>query len=214
MVISDKVSVNEGGIHGYCWFAHSDIKKGETIWWLGDVEYNDITVSIAELEKWPSDKREKWLSLAYMCDENHYKGSDPNKQIQKNEQNEYFVNHSCDGNAWYNGDNEIVAMRDIKTGEEITYDYALTECNPKWILAGKCLCGTKSCRGKVTGNDWKLPELQQKYGYHFLPHILKLIEKSKQSEKENANVTAAAHQTKTVETALSTSSNSPVKTRS
>jgi hypothetical protein len=28
----------------------------------------------------------------------------------------------------------------------------------------------------VTGDDWKLPELQQRYGRHFLPHILAKID--------------------------------------
>lgn len=34
---------------------------------------------------------------------------------------------SCDGNTWYDGANRIVANRDIKAGEQLTYDYALTE---------------------------------------------------------------------------------------
>lgn len=62
-------------------------------------------------------------------------------------------------------------VRDIKCGEEICYDYALTECDPNWLLAEKCLCGQSACRGKVTGNDWKLPQLQQNYG-NDITHIL------------------------------------------
>jgi SET domain-containing protein len=37
-------------------------------------------------------------------------------------------------------DNELVAMRDIKKGEEIAYDYALTECHEAFRL--NCRCGT------------------------------------------------------------------------
>ncbi len=31
----------------------------------------------------------------------------------------------------------LVAMRDIKKGEEITYDYVQTECHPDFLLAEK-----------------------------------------------------------------------------
>lgn len=41
--------------------------------------------------------------------------------------------------AWQS-DSELVAMRDIKQGEEIAYDYALTECHPEFRL--NCRCGT------------------------------------------------------------------------
>jgi hypothetical protein len=34
---------------------------------------------------------------------------------------ENFVNHSCDGNAWFIGDDKLVACRKIKKGEEIAY---------------------------------------------------------------------------------------------
>ena len=45
-----------------------------------------------------------------------------------------------------------MAMRDIKAGEEITYDYALTQGHPEWILAPKCLCG--SVRERGIGLSW------------------------------------------------------------
>jgi hypothetical protein len=32
------------------------------------------------------------------------------------------------------------------------------------------------CRGRVTGDDWKLPELQQRYRGHFTVHIEQLIQ--------------------------------------
>jgi hypothetical protein len=33
--------------------------------------------------------------------------------------------------------------------------------------APDCHCGSARCRGKVSGEDWKLPELQQRYGNYF-----------------------------------------------
>jgi hypothetical protein len=77
-------------------------------------------------------------------------------------------------------------MRDIKKGEEITYDYVLTEADPDWILADKCLCGAKNCRGQVTGNDWKIKELQQQYTNHFFPHVMKKIVRSNDDHTSNS----------------------------
>jgi hypothetical protein len=69
-------------------------------------------------------------------------------------------------------------MRDIKKGEEIYYDYALTENHPDFSFP-KCLCGKANCRGKISGNDWKIPELQAKFDGHFLPHVQKMVDEDK-----------------------------------
>jgi hypothetical protein len=121
------------------------------------------------------DQKAAWLALAYQVDDNLMCGFDPEREPLYEELIEDYVNHSCDGNAWYEGDDLLVAMRDIKKGEEIYYDYALTENHPDFAFP-KCLCGKANCRGRITGNDWKLPELQVKYGRHFLPHVLRGID--------------------------------------
>ncbi len=89
----------------------------------------------------------------------------------------------------------LVAMRDIVAGEEIYYDYALTENHPDFSFP-ICLCKKENCRGKISGNDWKIQELQEKYGRHFLPHVLKSIDAQKEAanaeKKEGAAPAAAA----------------------
>jgi len=184
MVLSKKVAIKTDGIHGNCWFASEKIKAGEMIWELGNIPYHDIDINKKELDSWPAEKREKFLSLAYMIEEGIWRGSDPNRVVPQSELDEYFVNHSCDGNSWYQGEDLLIASRDILPGEEISYDYCLTECDPSYILATKCLCGTKLCRGLVSGNDWKLENLQKKYGEHFTPHVLKLIAKQREQQKQ------------------------------
>ena len=74
------------------------------------------------------------------------------------------LNHSCEPNLGVQGQIVYVALRDIKSGEELTFDYAMTEDEPYEM---KCKCGTKSCRGTITGFDWKKPEVQKKYGGYF-----------------------------------------------
>ena len=72
----------------------------------------------------------------------------------------YFMNHSCDPTAVAFG-KLYIAFRDIEPGEEITYDYATTET--QFDRIPECKCGTARCRGSITAEDWKLPELQYRY---------------------------------------------------
>lgn len=84
-----------------------------------------------------------------------------------------LVNHSCVPNCGMQGNFKIVAMRDIVPGEEITIDYAMVE-NSDYKL--KCWCGNKTCRGVVTGHDWKEKRLQKKYKGYFTEYITGKIE--------------------------------------
>ncbi len=88
----------------------------------------------------------------------------------------YYTNHSCDPNMW--GDH--LARRDIQAGEELTTDFATFQPYSPYSL-DPCLCGSSICRGKMTGDDWKLPELQERYKGYFTPYIERLIEEMGQS---------------------------------
>lgn len=85
----------------------------------------------------------------------------------------YRINHSCTPNAGVSGQITFVALRDITPGEEVCYDYAMTDGIPYDEF--ECHCGTPNCRHHVTGNDWKLPELWARYGEHFSPYLLRRI---------------------------------------
>ena len=59
------------------------------------------------------------------------------------------MNHSCEPNCGIKNLFEIVAMRTIQSGEELTFDYGMI-CNSDWENPeGKCLCGSPNCRGKI-----------------------------------------------------------------
>ena len=90
------------------------------------------------------------------------------------------INHSCDSNLWLQDEVTTVARRVIAPGEELTLDYALTTVEPDWQLDRPCQCGTTACRHTVTGNDWQLPDVQQRYQGHFAPFINERIRKGKQ----------------------------------
>ena len=79
------------------------------------------------------------------------------------------ANHSCDSNLWMLAERTVGARRDIAAVEELTLDYALIMVAPGWRM--ECHCGSRLCRGMVTGNDWQLPVLQERYAGHFSPFI-------------------------------------------
>ena len=91
-----------------------------------------------------------------------------------------FVNHSCEPNAVLSGQITLVAQRDIKPGEEVCFDYAMSDGGPYDEFV--CACGTPSCRGKITGNDWQRPELWKRYAGHFSPYLQRRIERLKKTK--------------------------------
>jgi len=81
---------------------------------------------------------------------------------------EKFINHSCDPNVYVRtlgGVRHVLAMRDIVSGEEITYDYAVNGDNDGTFA---CHCGSPICRKEYVGNFFKLPIERQKY---YLPYL-------------------------------------------
>jgi uncharacterized protein len=82
-------------------------------------------------------------------------------------------NHSCDPNLWWAAPYTLVARRDIAVGEELTNDYATSTGEEDFRML--CRCGSALCRSVVTGRDWSRPELQQRYGDHWVPGLLDRI---------------------------------------
>ncbi len=66
-----------------------------------------------------------------------------------------FINHSCDPNCrsiTRSGHVHIYAIRDIATGEELTYDYNLTRegvSDDEVYTRYACRCGSTKCRGTM-----------------------------------------------------------------
>jgi hypothetical protein len=85
-----------------------------------------------------------------------------------------FINHSCDPNAGLRGQIVLVAMRGIRAGEQICFDYAMSDSRA--FDEFDCMCGDPSCRKRITGDDWKLPTLWKKYQGYFSPYLQKKIE--------------------------------------
>ncbi|HAS08478.1 MAG: hypothetical protein GM44_4140 [actinobacterium acAMD-2] len=84
-----------------------------------------------------------------------------------------MLNHSCEPTCGLMGSAMLVTMRDVAAGEELTFDYAT--CDTADYDEFRCMCGTSSCRGTITGRDWKRPDLQAKYDGWFSPYIVRRI---------------------------------------
>ena len=82
-------------------------------------------------------------------------------------------NHSCDPNLWLRDARMVVARVGIAAGDEATIDYALMTVDPNWSM--ECNCGATRCRGRITGDDWRSPELQPIYREHWSPFIERRI---------------------------------------
>lgn len=67
----------------------------------------------------------------------------------------HYINHSCDPNTFtriVDGDHpfiEVIARRNIKAGEELTFDYASLE--RETVTKTKCKCLKGNCRGSIHG---------------------------------------------------------------
>jgi SET domain-containing protein len=84
--------------------------------------------------------------------------------VEEREGSMIFSNHSCDPNLGVRGQIVFVAMRDIRPGEELTHDWAMTDCDEGQM---QCRCGAAGCRKLITGQDWTRKELQERYRGYF-----------------------------------------------
>ncbi len=72
--------------------------------------------------------------------------------------NAYFINHSCTPNSAFTGEVNLIAIKNIKKGEEITFDYSSTVGKDiNWWM--NCKCGSKNCRKRI-GNVLTIPKDQ------------------------------------------------------
>ena len=87
------------------------------------------------------------------------------------------INHSCSPNCGLRNATQLIAMRDIAVGEELTYDYATSDASDYDEF--DCACGSDNCRIRITGNDWRLPDLQTRYQNIFSPYVHRKIKAAK-----------------------------------
>ena len=95
-----------------------------------------------------------------------------------------WINHSCEPNAGLRGQVALVALRDIRAGEEICYDYAMSDGSAYDVI--ECHCGTATCRGRITGRDWRNRSLQRRYHGYFSPYLQARIDRELERQRNRA----------------------------
>jgi hypothetical protein len=154
-----RVGIRPSTIQGGGMFAHAPFQPGETVAIVGGTPMTgaEFTAYLQGVERWNASQIGEDLHLVEL--------------IQTPDVVDGSLNHSCDSNLWMGDEVTIVARRPIVAGEELTLDYALTTTQPDWTLDRPCQCGTHFCRKRISGNDWRLPDVQARYAGHFTPYI-------------------------------------------
>lgn len=125
---SDIFEVRETNKYGKAMFATHNIQQGEKIYMLAGNEFSfdGIIKQIIDGEENIDDPLQVGDSIFLNLDETSR-----------------LFNHSCDPNGALRGRSELFAIRNIKKGEEITFDYSsvvgvnITE--NLWTMS--CVCG-------------------------------------------------------------------------
>jgi uncharacterized protein len=92
-----------------------------------------------------------------------------------------MLNHSCSPNAYFEfevlTERQVLALRAIKAGEEITFDNtlcAVDQMEGRWPWTLECWCGNADCRGLVVGDFFKMPPDWQRRNLRYLPTWVKI----------------------------------------
>ena len=141
-----KVIVKNSRIHGRGVYAGRLLKKGERI-----IEYKGELISWKEADRRPpSDPKDPNHTFFFSLDDGKRV---INAAVGGNAAR--WINHACEPNCETEEDDGrvfIEALRDIKPGEELFYDYGLIideRITPTLKEQFKCLCGAKKCRGTM-----------------------------------------------------------------
>jgi uncharacterized protein len=159
--LSPKTEVRESKIHGRGLFAIADIAKDEIVAVKGGHIVDrkrlreEITPRLGPVEI----QIDRDLFIAPVTQE-------------ERELSMLYLNHSCNANLGMRGEITFVAMRDIRAGEEVTHDWAMTDDDDYSV---ECKCGASNCRKILTGKDWQRPELQRRYAGYFSAHLARKI---------------------------------------
>ena len=133
-------------------YANQDIKQGTRI-----IEYKGKIISNRQSEVDPKFDNEKAIYLF-----NINKRYDLDGDFKFNTAR--LINHSCDPNCEVFGSGLkvwVFAMKNIKKGEELSYDYGFSF--DKDFKNFPCKCGSKKCAGYIVreGSRWRIKKMKK-----------------------------------------------------
>jgi SET domain-containing protein len=130
--------IRKSGIHGSGCYSMASIPEGAYV-----VQYTGPVLSKEQADELYSERPDTYL---FCLGEGEYVIDGDNVAA--------FINHSCDANCEtdeVDGKVWVIAARDIKPGEELTYDYNLYDGDDD--DEAPCSCGAKECRGTMYGEE-------------------------------------------------------------
>jgi hypothetical protein len=140
-----RIQVRRSGVHGKGVFALQDLAEGETL-----IEYVGEVISWDEAQdRHPHDPKDPNHTFYFHVNEDRVIDALFGGNSSR------WINHSCNPNCEADEDNDrifIKAIRNIKAGEELNYDYGLIIDEPytkKLKAEYPCWCGAKNCRGTL-----------------------------------------------------------------
>lgn len=165
MVMSKKIVVRESAISGKGLYCIELIKAGEMVWEAEKGDEEKYYRTKEQIAKWSEEEQKQFMNFAYMVKPGLWSGVPPGVDSDKSE----YMNHHCDANVQWEGDDSMVAARDISVGEEVTFDYATSESWESDHTPFRCGCGAGAgkCRGVITGYDMFLPAVRSRWGGAF-----------------------------------------------
>lgn len=140
-----KLKVGRSRVHGRGVYANAPFRKGARI-----IEYTGRHVPWSEAQKrQPRDSVHPYHTFLFSLDD----GDVIDAGVGGNEAR--WINHSCDPNceaAEKQNRVFIYALRALRSGEELFYDYKLEPAERRTKRLEKefkCFCGTVKCRGTM-----------------------------------------------------------------
>ncbi|MDA8455150.1 SET domain-containing protein-lysine N-methyltransferase [Acidovorax sp. GBBC 3334] len=140
-----RIQVRRSGVHGRGVFAAQDIAEGEVL-----AEYTGEVISWQEAQdRHPHDPKQPNHTFYFHVDEDRVIDAKHGGNSSR------WINHSCAPNCYADergGRIFITALRNIRAGEELNYDYGLIideRYTPKLKAEYPCWCGSPQCRGTL-----------------------------------------------------------------
>ena len=148
-----RIQVRRSGVHGRGVFALQALAEGEVL-----IEYRGEVISWQEAQdRHPHDPSQPNHTFYFHVDDDRVIDASVGGNSAR------WINHSCDPNCEavieeHDGKNRkmdkvfIEAIRAIKPGEELTYNYGITLDEPHTARLKKiwaCRCGSKKCTGTM-----------------------------------------------------------------
>ena len=153
--MGNKFKVRKSKIEGYGIYCSIPILKGELI-----CKFQGEEITIGELKKRYEKGKERSTDPLQVKDTRYLDLVKPY----------VYFNHSCNPNTAVIHYGDLIALRDIKIGEEITYDYSATDwsCESYWIgyldyWTMKCNCKFSKCRKIIREWSFMAKTWQKKY---------------------------------------------------